>query len=625
MTQAVWLVSQLGAWGAILLAAGGTGAWLARRVRFAGAAERAAFSIALGLGAWALALFLLALAGLLYREAVLALTAIAAGLTVMELGGAMSAAARKWLSKLRHRPFLAAVLALALLYWGAFVYTTLYPPIAWDTVSHHFVLARNALASHAVSADKGLPYPVLLALNHMLFAWGMSVGGDTTALLVCHGFLALTALGLFAWGERSGDPWLGAAAAEFWIAQPILVWLSQAGYVDLGIAAFLFFGIYALRVFADGGEREWWYLAVALLAFASGVKLPGLLALAIAGAFGLWRLARRPPGFTARELFGGALLGLLVAAPWYGWIAFHTGDPFWPTLPELARREWAPDAVYAAFRGGLYSSAGAPKGLVDFLRIPWDWVYHSDKFQAEDGRGLHPLLIAWPVAWLVALRDRSVRWWTACALAWILFWFFAMPHVLRYVVPALPFVTLALFESVSWILSAVRDRVPRAVRSFVFAAAGATFLVWPLPIVRDRARHFGRPPASRAAREAFLASHVEAYGGARFINEHASASDRTWLVNASWLNYRLQGPVIDAISMLERDNWPVFHWPRDERWQSYVESRGVAWILVGRSPAAYLPPPALPESGTFWPDYRLAYEDPTVWVFHREPGRPAVR
>lgn len=630
MTQALWVATHLAGWTVLLLAAGGVGRAIVRRVSFSNGAERLAFSLAAGLGAWALFLFALGLAGLLYRPAVLVLTLLAATVQLAFLWRRRGQLAG-WRTLLRgRRRFVLPIALLAAACWGLLFYATLYPPLAWDAVAHHFVLARNALAEHRIVPDTGLPYPLLLFLNHMLFAWGMAVQDDVLAMLIGHTFFALTALALYAWGKRENQAALGAAAGAFWLAQPFLIWLSQSGYVDLGITAFVFLGVYALRVFRDEGERGWWYLSLTMFAFAAGVKLPGLLALGLAMGFGFWMFvrsrilpARSAAGAVATRAFGagdlaaGGLFGLALAAPWYGLIAYHTGDPFWPVMPRLALKDWAPPAVVVAFEGGLYSSAGAPKTLVDFLRVPYDWVFRSARFQAEAATSLLPLIAAWPLAWLVALRDRSVRWWTACALAWILFWFFAMPHVLRYVVPALPLVILALFEAIRWTLTALRRS--RAFQLGVWATLTVVFLVSPLRDTALRIRQLGPPPTDAASRDRFFTSFSAAYPGARHINTHAAPGDVAWVINASWLNYRLNVPVIDSISMLVRDHWPTYRWPEDAGWQAFIESRNVAWILVDHGdPGGYLPPPPLPPNGTFWPDYRLAYSDAHVWVFHRE-------
>jgi hypothetical protein len=631
VTQALWVAAHLAGWAVLLLAASGVGRALVSRVPFAHGAERLAFSLAAGLGAWALFLFALGLTGTLYRPVVLVLTLLAAAAHAVFLWRRRGRLAdwRTWVEG-RRRYLPIALFAAAC--WGLLFYATLYPPLAWDAVAHHFVLARNALAAHRIVPDTGLPYPLLLFLNHALFAWGMAVQDDVLAMLIGHTFLVMTALALYAWGKRRNQPALGIAAGAFWVAQPFLIWLGQSGYVDLGIAAFVFLGVYALRVFHDEGQRAWWYLALAMFAFAAGVKLPGLLALGLAMAFGFWRFVRsrflRPadqhaPDSAAAGAFGladlaaGGLFGLALAAPWYGLIAYHTGDPFWPVMPRLALKAWAPPAVFSAFEGGLYSSAGAPKTLVDFLRVPYDWVYRSSRFQAEAETALHPLIAAWPLAWLVALRDRSVRWWTAGALAWILFWFFAMPHVLRYVVPALPLVILALFESIRWTLTALR--LSPAFQRGAWATLAALFLFSPLRDTALRIRQLGPPPADAAGRDRFFTSFSAAYPGARYINTHAAPGDLAWVINASWLNYRLNIPVIDSISMLVRDHWPTYRWPEDAPWQAYIESRGVAWILVDHGdPGGYLPPPPLPPGKTFWPDYSLAYSDDHAWVFHRE-------
>ena len=119
------------------------------------------------------------------------------------------------------------LILVALVYWGLLLTATLYPPIQWDATSHHLVLCREYLAAHRIFAVMGIAHPVLPALNHMLFTWGMALQDDVLAQIMEHTFLMLTALGLYSWGKRQKKPLFGLAVAAFWLGSPLVLWQAR--------------------------------------------------------------------------------------------------------------------------------------------------------------------------------------------------------------------------------------------------------------------------------------------------------------------------------------------------------------------------------------------------------------
>src|SRR6185369_5692068 len=247
-----WAVTHLGAWCLILLAAYGVGRILLRRFQFDSLAERAAFTLTLGLGSWALLLFALGLVGLLYRAVILGLTIAGALAALAQLAGSWRHVPGLNLQQWREVYSLrgAAIIALVGLllgYWFLLLVATQYPPFHWDALSHHLPLAREFLTQHRIVALMGIPHPVMPALNHMLFAWGLALKDDILAQMIEHAFMMLTAVGLYAWGRQQGRRLYGLALATFWLANPLILWLGESAYVDIALVCFLFLGVYALR------------------------------------------------------------------------------------------------------------------------------------------------------------------------------------------------------------------------------------------------------------------------------------------------------------------------------------------------------------------------------------------
>jgi dolichyl-phosphate-mannose-protein mannosyltransferase len=638
----VWAVVHLGSWLLMLLASAGAGHLFLRKYQFDSRVERLVFTLALGLGLTSLLIFGLGIIGLLYREILLGLTLAGALGTVVHLLRLrrIGPVIRRPLWGERYSVRGVAIVfltAVGLAYWLVLLLSTQYPPTHWDAISHHLVLCREYLAHHRMVIVEGIPHPVLPALNHMLFTWALALQDDILAQMMEHTFLMLTALGLYSWGKREKSPLFGIAVAAFWLGQPLVLWLGEAAYVDICLVCFVFLGIYALRLFWETREARWWFLSMALLGIGAGVKLSGLFFTIAGGMLGLWVIARshirwRLPlqtagkveletskraqaRFTWNSLVVGWGIAFIFLIPWYAFIFYHTGNPIWPTFPELSRGVWGSPAVVASANNWL-TNAAEPRTLKNFLLLPLDWIRYPATFYAELNLSLFPLIVIWPIAWIAALWNRSVRWWTLWAFSFTVYWFL-FPHQLRYWLPALPLAGLALYETIRWMLEKMsRSEV---LRTALWVVLTLSAVIYAGRELKEKLEYRRWPPVNQEAREAFL-SGMGGYKAVKYINRQAREEEIICVINSSWLNYYLKPQVIDVFGLLQANRLPEFHWPEDTQWVRWLESRGVTWILVdhGNAPGYLKAPKHNIVLNPIWPDFELVYADPVNWVFRHK-------
>ena len=606
------LTAHLGLLALMLLAALGLGDLALRKQRFDSVLERVVFTVALGLGFWALMLFALGVDGLLYRVPIAMLTALGAREALPVVRRLYRSTDDSPRADVRGGLLIAAAGCAV---WLVLLQLPLYPPMNWDSTAYHLVLVREYLFRHAVTVHTGVVLPVLPALNHMLFAWAVALGGDVLAQLVEHTFMMLTALALYTWGVRRRRRGLAVAAAAFWLGQPLVLWLGESAYVDVANAGYAFLGVYALRVFWDGRDARWWWLGMALLAMAAGVRIHGLVFLAMGGAIGLWAWLRSNLGW--RALVEGWTAGLLIAGPWYAFVGVHTGNPFWPAVAWLSHGVWRPGSEFA---WQAFGHVGVPKTLLNFLSLPLRLGLDPAPFLPDNNRGLLPIVAALPVAWAIAFVDRSVRWWTCWALAYTAFWFLSSQQI-RFWIAALPLAVLALYEAVQWILE--RTGASRAVTRVVWMVLALFALQAGVRLTLEVTAGKGWPPPVTAhARQTFLAGRYPGYAAVTHINQRASPSDVVYSLNASWLNYYLTPRVVDFSGLLQMSPRPSFRWPDDQAWVRKLEAEGVTWILVNHTGVPMMADASSrnPAVDPFWPDYALVYADPVSWVFRRKPA-----
>jgi hypothetical protein len=643
----VWIILHLGCWSLMLLVATGLGHIFLRKYQFDSFVERLVFTLSLGLGLSALVIFTLGILGLLYVGVIFSLTAAGA------LGTVIYLFLWRKVHKLIRLPrwqeiyslrgvVIIFLMALAAAYWGLLLLSTLYPPVHWDAISHHLVLCREYLAAHRLFAVMGIPHPVLPTLNHMLFTWGMALQDDIVAQMMSHTFLMLTALGLYSWGKREQRPLFGVAVAAFWLGSPLVLWLGEAVYVDICLVNFVFLGVYALRIFMQQRDVRWWYLAMALLGFGAGVKLPGLFFIFIGGVIGLWLTIehrinwkffarkRKPQEeietnteqqlpFTFPAFLRGCVIASILFLPWYAYIFYYTGNPIWPTFPQYSRGDWGAPAVVANANNWL-TVAAEPRTLVNFLMLPVDWIRYPARFYAETNLSLFPLIIAWPIAWVIALWNRDVRWWALWAFGFTVYWFL-FPHQLRYWLPALPLAGLALYESIRWLIEKISKSA--IVHAAVWITLTLVAVMWAGRGIYGEVKFKGLPPTNAKTREAFL-SPMGGYSAVKYINKQADRTENVCIINASYLNYYLKPQALDTFGLMQSGKIPYFHWPEDEQWVRWLEYRNANWILVNHTPTPdYL---RIPKhnivTNPIWPDYELVYADTQSWVFRHKPVPP---
>jgi len=640
-----WAIAHLGALALMLLCAAGLGNLFLRKCPFHNSVERFVFTAALGLGLCALVLFILGLFGILYQSIIWVLTVEGTLATVLNFlySRRRSLGIRQWkqilsiqqwkhLYNLRNAG-IALLIIMAVSCWVLLLITSQYPPTNWDSISNHLPIARANLTGHGLVIVPGIPFPVVPLLNHMLFTWAMALKDDVLAQMVVHSFLVLTALGLYAWGKRQSRSALGLAAAALWLAHPLIRELGTTAYVDIGLTCFVFLGVYALRVFWDHRKTSWWYLGIALLAMASGTKITGLFFAGLGSLLGLLMLApsflrflrRRSTQkeseeivldehrFNWRSLLLGLSLSFLIVMPWYAFSAYITGNPLWPFFPQYSKGIWGSPWIASGVQGLMRGLRQAT--VKDFFLVYVDFLRYPARFDAGDNLTLFPPIVLWPLAWIVALFNRSVRWWVFWALAFTVFWFLEVP-LIRYWLPVLPIAGLALCESIQWILE--RIRLPANLQDGVWVTASIVIISLSGYDVGKQINAKGLPPATSVAREAFL-DQLNGYRGVKYVNAHANKTDTVCVLSASWLNYYFDQRVIDLRGNLYGHRKPTFRWPNDQLWTQWLDYENVQWLFIYyRAPELDIPNQN-PLTNPFWPDYQLVYADHDTWVFRRKP------
>lgn len=205
---------------------------------------------------------------------------------------------------------------------------------------------------------------------------------------------------------------------------PVLVSTTDEFHVDIPFATF---SLLALRLATRGGRGQWAISAGAMAGFAGGTKYTGLFVIAATGLILLVEHLRQQSWsrlFAASLQFGA--IAMLFTAPWYLRNFWEFGNPVIPPPPGLS--DWLPAVgwpaeIAAGFHHRIQVEVGAGRGggLLNFLKLPWDFTFYPEAFRG--GHGTFVLLALAPVtAW--ELRRNQLAWrYAGWALVLAILWF----------------------------------------------------------------------------------------------------------------------------------------------------------------------------------------------------------
>ncbi|GMQ77847.1 MAG: hypothetical protein BMS9Abin02_0338 [Anaerolineae bacterium] len=149
------------------------------------------------------------------------------------------------------------------------------PPVAWDGLTTHLVFVEEIL-------EAGRLQPVAVTpgrfAGHMLFIWGMALGGDILPQLISYGMGLLMVAAVAVFSHRYFGIRLAILATAIFVS--VEVFILNAGWPYLDVPA-AFFGWLAVICLVNWqrfrtSSRFWLLLSAIFAVFASHTKLNGL-------------------------------------------------------------------------------------------------------------------------------------------------------------------------------------------------------------------------------------------------------------------------------------------------------------------------------------------------------------
>src|SRR6266508_2949637 len=506
---------------------------ITRRVDYDSVWEEVCISTTLGLGIVADLVFLLGLLRLLYPSVLL----LALAACLIACYPVMPALAQRILTQLRSTRLLAktvlagAILALSL----PILVRSLYPPTAFDSTMYFLASARVYAQSHQLVLTPYLRWPVLTQLNEMLFTLALLLHDDISAQVIQLLLLIILLIAVVGFCRRSFSKLTGGWAVAILVGNPLVLWVGSVGYVDIALMLFSTMAAYAFWNWFHTRRACWLTLSAAFCGFAASTKYPGLFFPLFFGIVTLF-IAVRERRYSYPLHLGA--VSLVIAAPWYIRNYYYTGNPVFPFLPQaFGYSFWSADDVQGILLD--MHRYGVGRGVLSLLSVPWQLAFHQDIFLAE--AYLSPLyLFALPLIIVFSVREVALRRIVGLASAFILFWFFSS-QVLRYILPAVPLISVAMAGSIDsflrWVPLAEKLRRNFILMAIVFAAFA--YEGWQYCVNTWQAN--GPLPVSQAQRDDYLTKQLPSYPAHKLLNGLKGSSYTLYAMQDENLAYFVDG------------------------------------------------------------------------------------
>ena len=427
----------------------------------------------------------------------------------------------------------------------------LVPPTARDELTHHLVLPKRYVQEGRIFEIPFAPYSYYPMLLDMLYAPWIKWGWDFAPKLI-HGLFAfLTGLLIYAHLSRRLSATYGLLGFFSFISTPVILRLSNWGYVDLGLIFYSTSSLLCLLRWSEAVQgRSWLVLAGLSAGFTLSTKPNGLLVfflLVVLLAFILERARTKSWKFKAAQIMLFIGLALIPIGPWFVKNAIQIGNPFFPFFSSIlgggGEGGGDPGLGILAKRRYFY---GESWWQIAALPLRVFFSGQDDRAQYFDG-ALNPILILL-LPW--AFRGK----WTeenrllfGFALAYFFYALFLTDLRIRYILPIVPPLVILL----AWGIHNIYLRVARP--SYLFGgvalllALNGSYL-WNYFSLASPVQYL----TGRESRDDYLTRMLPDYPAFRYVSQRLPSTAKIYLLFMGRRAY-----------YCERD---YFHDPEDNPW-----------------------------------------------------------
>jgi len=485
----------------------------------------------------------------------------------------------------------------------------LIPPISRDALVHHLAIPKLWIEHGGIYEIPWANYAYYPMNIDLLYAFCLYFKNDMAPKFIHLAFGVGTGLLIYYYLKpKYGRNW-GLLAIVIFISTPIVIWLSTAAYVDLGMTFFTTGSVMAFIKWRDSEytDIKWFFISGISMGIAVGSKYNALIAWFIINMLVMLSVVRDTHKQTTALRYGiyFFVITAFVASPWYVKNYLQTGNPFYPlfggffkslnhhAVLEAAGRhaiEKTPHVSSFKMREILYG-----ENLWETLLIPIRMFFQGKDNSYRYFQGaLNPILIIFsPFIMLNRISNKDKFIFVLFTFIFMFMAYILTAKQVRYILPVLPFLAIMAVMGIKGILDKLEKKIllssleyggkiKSIVRGFVIASVAALLIVNFL-YLKNRMEIINPFPylLGKESKEAFLKHHLLHYDAVEYINHNLPIDAKIFTMFLGRRGYYLNRSYKNEASFgMKTIRQMVVSSADENTFDNFVQSMNVTHILM---------------------------------------------
>lgn len=392
---------------------------------------------------------------------------------------------------------------------------SLAPPIGYDALNYHLVMAKYYATTHVLSVRPDIQWSFGPQGVEMLITLGMVLHSDILASLISLMLSFSLLFAIYTLGRRFLSRETSLLAAILFWCMPLVIHYAPLIKNDLGMSVFIVLACDQWLILTQEKVPVRSFLLLSIfLGFAAACKFTALPSILVIGASAIWGLGKRwPERETRRVLWLGFFLSISMCLPYFIRSYVLTGNPVYPN-------------AYRIFGGPLWNLEmdkaflerhEGTKSLMQFLIHP----IHFSMANIYGGHIGSPLFLVFlPLLFYWRPLEKSLN-----RLLWASFWTYLVSYFCfdihsRYYFPVLCFLSLPAAYAIQ--KTCQEKGMVRWTGSFFVAC----FLIFNLSVTYAFTKHRIPSALGMESRSSYLSRRLPFYPVIQYANEHTDPHDR---------------------------------------------------------------------------------------------------
>jgi hypothetical protein len=498
--------------------------------------------------------------------------------------------------------FIQSLLAIAiLLLYFIVIVIGLTPPIARDALIHHLAIPNLWLMNGGFYEIKWADFSYYPMNIDLLYFVSLYFKNDIFPNFIHMGFGIGTALLIYHYLNRHFNRIAGLLGVLVFVSTPIVLRMSTVAYVDLGLAFFTTVSVLSFIHWRTEGYEEFKWLLISSIAMglALGTKYNALIAWLFLSSAIVFIYAR-DTGEQWRAIRYGFiffLVSLFVFSPWLIKNLILTGNPLYPLFKGFfhpgmssvasdgsARSIVSGDAYMGMFRlrEMLYGER-----FWETLLIPIRFFFQGQDYSDRYFDGvLNPILIVLvPFAFMKRSLYNDKLFFTLFSVFFILAAFFLDQLRIRYILPAIPFLSILTVMGIMNIFAWTSEKTRPSRSVYVCIILLFLLMLGARNVIYLNKYFQSLQPANYVlkleTRDAYLKRHIRSYAAIRYINSHTPPNAKIRLLFLAGRGYYLDRIYEDdATYGMDVIRSLAANAGEDKSFRKYLDSLGCTHLLM---------------------------------------------